>query len=171
MDIHKRLSGDFFIRDVLEVAPELIGKDLIIRQDGGSIMRFMITETEAYRGRDDKACHASRGETTRNRVMFDTGGKIYVYLVYGIYWMLNFVTGDKGDPQAVLIRGIKGFAGPGRLTRALGINSSYYGEDLTISDRIWVEDKGAKPSIQKGPRIGIDYAGEYWKNKPWRYYI
>lgn len=171
MDINKRLSVDFFTRDVLMVAPELIGKNLVIRTEGDRLRKFMITETEAYRGYEDKACHASRGETPRNRVMFERGGKIYVYFIYGMYWMLNFVAGETGIPQAALIRGIEGFNGPGKLTKALGIDRSFYGEDLTLSERIWVEDNGVEPPFNSGPRIGVDYAGEYWKNKPWRYYI
>jgi DNA-3-methyladenine glycosylase len=165
-----KLLKDFYIRDVLIVAPELIGKYIVIRYKDNNFQKFIITETEAYRGSEDTACHASRGETRRNKVMFDEGGKIYVYFVYGMYWMLNFVTAPAGIPQAALIRGIEGFNGPGKLTKALGIDRSYYGEDLTTSDRIWVEDNGVKPSYKAGPRIGIDYAGEFWKNKPWRYY-
>jgi DNA-3-methyladenine glycosylase len=166
-----RLSRDFFVRDVLIVAPELVGKTLVIRSGNNSFHRFMITETEAYRGSADKACHASRGKTSRTEIMFQEGGKIYVYFVYGMYWMLNFVTGEENNPQAVLIRGIEKFNGPGKLTRAIGIDKSFYGEDLTSSDRIWIEDTGYKASAKTGTRIGIDYAGEFWKNKPWRYYI
>lgn len=167
----KRLNREFFTRDILSVAPDLIGKTLVIRLANKKIQRYLITETEAYRGPDDKACHASKGRTARTDVMFREGGKIYVYLVYGMYWMLNFVAGEEGDPQAALIRGIEGFDGPGKVTRALGIDRSFYGEDLTVSDRIWVEDTGLRPSMKTGPRIGIDYAGEPWKNKPWRYFI
>ena len=133
--------------------------------------QFMITETEAYRGTEDLACHASRGKTTRTSIMFEQGGKLYVYFVYGMYWMLNIVTGDRDNPQAALIRGIEGFNGPGKLTRELGIDRSFYGEDLTISDRIWIEDRAIEPVVGSGPRIGIDYAGPLWKNKPWRYFI
>jgi DNA-3-methyladenine glycosylase len=171
MDRGKRLPEDFFIRDVLNAAPELIGKILVISTDDGGLRKYMITETEAYRGYEDKSCHASHGKTKRNEIMFHAGGRVYVYFVYGMYWMLNFVTGEKDDPQAALIRGIEGFNGPGKLTKELGINKSFYGENLAISDRIWVEDNGLKPSFKTGPRIGVDYAGEIWKNKPWRYYI
>jgi DNA-3-methyladenine glycosylase len=167
----RRLLYDFFIRDVLFVAPELLGKILAVRPQNRRLQRFMIIETEAYRGSEDNACHASRGRTHRNEIMFSSGGRIYVYFVYGMYWMLNVVTGCENEPQAALIRGIEGFDGPGKLTKALGINKSYYGEDLTVSDRIWIEDTGFSPSLKTGPRIGINYAGEYWKNKPWRYYI
>lgn len=133
--------------------------------------RFMINETEAYRGAEDKACHASKGRTERTDVMFHTGGKIYVYLIYGIHWMLNFVTGPENEPQAVLIRGIEGYDGPGRVSKVLGINKSFYGEDLNVSERIWIEDNGDKVSVKTGKRIGIDYAGEKWVNKPWRFFL
>ncbi len=171
MKTGKRLSRDFYIRDVLDVAPELIGKILIVKTGNNMFRQFMITETEAYRGTEDLACHASRGRTTRTRIMFEQGGKLYVYFVYGMYWMLNIVTGKKDNPQAALIRGIEGFNGPGKLTRELGINRSFYGEDLAISNRIWVEDRAIKPVFKTGPRIGIEYAGALWKNKLWRYYI
>jgi DNA-3-methyladenine glycosylase len=166
-----RLSREFYIRDILSVAPGLIGKTLVIRSIDKKLHRYLITETEAYRGSEDKACHASKGRTARTDAMFREGGRIYVYLVYGMYWMLNFVAGEEGNPQAALIRGIEGFDGPGKVTRALGIDRSFYGEDLTTSGRIWVEDTGLKPAIKTGTRIGIDYAGENWKKKPWRYYI
>jgi len=168
----KRLNRNFFVRDVLEVAPELLGKTLTINRNG-KIERYVITEVEAYRGEEDLACHASKGKTKRNAIMYDIGGKIYVYLIYGMYWMLNFVTGGKDIPQAVLIRGIEGFNGPGKLTKHLNIDKSYYGEDLITSDRIWVEDNINKNhfEILKLPRIGIDYAGEYWKNVPWRFVL
>jgi DNA-3-methyladenine glycosylase len=171
MEEDKRLMQDFFCRDVLLVAPELIGKILVMRSSENIIKRYMITETEAYRGAEDRACHASKGRTERTEVMYNNGGKIYVYLVYGIYWMLNFVTGEKNSPQAALIRGIEGFNGPGKLTVELGIDRSFYGIDLTTSQKIWVEDSGYKPVINKGPRIGIDYSGEIWKNKQWRYFL
>jgi len=171
MEKGERLLRDFFERDVLSVAPELVGKILVIKSGGNKFSRYIITETEAYRGTGDKACHASKGRTQRNEVMFHVGGKIYVYFVYGMYWMLNFVTGEEGNPQAALIRGIEGYNGPGKLTRALGIDRSFYGEDLTSSDRIWIVDTGIKPVIKTGTRIGVDYAGDRWKNKPWRFYI
>jgi DNA-3-methyladenine glycosylase len=165
----KRLKRSFFIRDVLYVAPELIGKTLVIRSEHDEIQRFMITETEAYRGAEDKGCHASKGRTARTEVMYREGGSIYVYFVYGMYWMLNFVAGEENEPQAALIRGIERNNGPGKLTKALKIDGSFYGEDLTVSDRIWVEDTGFIPEIITGPRIGINYAGDPWIKKPWRY--
>jgi DNA-3-methyladenine glycosylase len=165
------LSSEFFTRDVLFVAPDLIGKKIAINQGDGEIRRFLITETEAYRGPEDLACHASKGRTPRTEVMYHSGGRIYVYFVYGMYWMLNFVAGRENDPQAVLIRGIEGFNGPGKLTRALGIDRSFYGVDLVTSDRIWVEDTRYAPVIKTGPRIGINYAGDPWIKKPWRYFF
>jgi DNA-3-methyladenine glycosylase len=166
-----RLLKEFFIRDVLEVAPDLLGKNIVVRLKDGSYGRFQVTEVEAYRGEDDRACHASKGRTSRNEIMFYEGGRLYVYLIYGMYWMLNVVTGKEDFPQAVLIRGVENYSGPGILTKFFGIDRTYYGEDLTISERIWFEDTGASPVVKNSPRIGIDYAGEYWKSRPWRYYI
>lgn len=171
MTPENKLGRSFFIRDALQVAPDLLGKNLVIRSGINFFQKYKITETEAYIGLDDKACHASKGRTARTEVMFHEGGKIYVYLVYGMYWMLNFVTGPAESPQAVLIRGLDKYSGPGKLTRALGIDKSYYGEDLFSSDRIWVEDNDCVPRIRSGKRIGVDYAGDEWSNKPWRYYI
>lgn len=164
-----KIEKSFFCRDVLELAPDLIGKFLVIKNTKG-ISGFMITEVEAYRGEEDKACHASKGRTARTEIMYHCGGYIYVYLIYGMYWMLNFVAANESDPQAVLIRGIEGFNGPGKLTKKLQIDGSYYGEHLCFSDRIWVEDRKQYPMIKTSERIGIDYAGETWAGKPWRFY-
>jgi DNA-3-methyladenine glycosylase len=166
-----RLSGDFYIRDVLEAAPEVPGKNLVIKLSDGSLERHRITEVEAYRGSEDRACHAFKGRTTRTEIMYHEGGRLYIYLIYGMYWMLNIVTGEKNNPQAILIRGVEKYPGPGKLTKSLGIDRSYYGEDLVTSDRIWLEDPGMDFSVKCGPRIGIDYAGEYWKSRPWRYFL
>jgi DNA-3-methyladenine glycosylase len=166
-----RLQREFFIRDVLIVAPELIGKLLVVRSGNGLYGRCQVTEVEAYRGLEDKACHASKGRTARTEIMFHDGGKLYIYFIYGMYWMLNVVTGPENEPQAVLIRGVENFSGPGKLTRALGIDRTYYGEDLTTSERIWFEEGGIKPVIKTGERIGIGYAGEYWQRKQWRFYL
>lgn len=171
MSPEQRLTRGFYIRDVLEVAPDLICKYLVIRLTEGPLKRFIVTEVEAYRGREDKACHAFKGRTARTEIMFKEGGRLYVYLIYGMYWMLNIVTGQEDNPQAVLIRGVENMNGPGKVTKSLGINGSFYGEDLVYSDRIWVEESGIVPLIKTGPRIGIDYAGEYWKTRPWRYYL
>jgi DNA-3-methyladenine glycosylase len=165
-----RLLRSFFTDDVLNIAPQLPGKYLVVH-NGISPLKYIITEVEAYRGEEDLACHASKGRTPRNEIMYAEGGHIYVYLIYGMYWMLNFVTGKTGNPQAVLIRALKEFKGPGILTRELGIDGTYYGEDLISSDRIWVENNDLEAEIISRPRIGVDYAGEYWKNKPWRFVL
>jgi DNA-3-methyladenine glycosylase len=83
--------------------------------------------------------------------------------------MMNIVTGKVNEPQAVLIRGVKSVSGPGRVTRAMGIDGSYNGEDLTVSPRIWLEDTGRRPELKAGPRVGIGYAGEPWVSMPWRF--
>jgi DNA-3-methyladenine glycosylase len=171
MEPGKKLKRDYYIRDVLEVAPDLPGKNLVVCLPDKSFGRFKITDVEAYRGSEDKACHACKGRTSRTEIMFHEGGKLYIYLIYGMYWMLNIVTGDTNMPQAVLIRGVDNYSGPGRLTKFLGIDKSFYGEDLVTSERIWIEDPGITHKIKIGPRIGIDYAGEFWKTRPWRYYI
>ncbi len=167
-----RLKQDFFDRDVLEVAPDLIGKVLVRKFDDGRVERYVICETEAYRGEEDAACHAHKGLTIRTEVMYGNGGNIYVYLIYGMYWLLNFVTGQKDQPQAVLIRGLEGINGPGRVGRALKLDKSFYGEDSVSSDRLWIENGDACAcKIIQTPRIGIDYAADEWKNKTWRFVI
>jgi len=88
-----------------------------------------------------------------------------------MYWMFNIVTGEQDNPQAVLLRGIESVSGPGRVSKKLNINKSYYGEDITQSARIWIEDSDVRRKIFTGPRIGIDYAGPYWSKMPWRYWI
>ena len=163
-----KLERDFYTRDVLIVAPELLGKILVCKVDD-EFLRYRITETEAYRGVEDLACHVSKGRTARTEAMYHKGGVVYVYLIYGMYWMLNIVTGNENEPQAVLIRGLEGIYGPGRLTRKLQIDKSFYNEDVTVSPRIWIEDDGFVPQYKTGKRIGIDYAGE-WKDKLWRFY-
>lgn len=165
-----KLGRDFFTRDVLEVAPEIPGKYLVVNTHAVK-GEYMITETEAYRGESDLACHASRGRTPRTSVMYDRGGHLYIYLIYGIHWMLDIVTGEEGDPQALLIRGIEGVNGPGRLTRKLQIDRSWNGIDITCSPSVRIEERGVVPEISVSPRIGIDYAGEPWISKPWRYFI
>jgi len=164
-----RLDREFYRRDVLEVAPGLLGKRLVKFGPKGAKSIFTITETEAYRGGDDRACHASKGRTPRTEVMFGDGGYVYMYLIYGMYWMMNVVTAGEGVPQAVLIRGLREANGPGRLTKLIGVDKSYYGEDLVNSSRLWIEESGRVPDFITEPRIGIDYAGEPWKDLPWRF--
>ncbi|MCK4919556.1 MAG: DNA-3-methyladenine glycosylase [Bacteroidales bacterium] len=165
-----RIYESFYTRDVLEVAPDLLGKKLCVYSVGKK-ESFIISEVEAYRGVEDSACHASKGRTPRTEVMYKKGGVIYVYLIYGVHWMFNIVTAELDVPQAVLIRGLRSINGPGRITNKLNIEKSFNGESLISSQRIWLED-GEKPDeIFTSPRIGIDYAGEPWTSKAWRYFI
>ncbi|MDD4190402.1 MAG: DNA-3-methyladenine glycosylase [Mangrovibacterium sp.] len=164
-----RLTATFFARDTVMVARELVGKTLVRVFPEGHVRRYRITETEAYCGADDLACHASKGRTPRTEVMFGAGGRIYVYLIYGMYWMLNVVTGPEEEPSAVLIRGLAGFDGPGRVGRELRLERSFYGEDLETSPRLRIEDAPAGKHIVAAPRIGIGYAGEPWISMNWRF--
>ena len=165
----ERLLNSFFLRDVLQVAPEMLGKTIVRRYENQSVQRFIITEVEAYSGNGDLACHASKGKTPRTEVMFRDGGLVYVYLIYGMYWMLNIVTGKENDAAAVLIRGVENVSGPGRVGKALQLDKSFYGEELATSDRIWIEEGKKITNYTTSPRVGINYAGEPWISKPWRF--
>ncbi|WP_439182793.1 DNA-3-methyladenine glycosylase [Carboxylicivirga taeanensis] len=168
-----RLRESFFQRDVLSVAPELLGKQLVRQYEDGRVHYYTITETEAYRGEEDAACHARKGRTRRTEVMYQSGGVVYTYLIYGLYWLLNFVTGPENHPQAVLIRGVHEVSGPGRLGQLLQLDGSFYGESLVTSQRLWVES--GKPignaPIELSERIGIDYADKIWRAKKWRFLL
>jgi DNA-3-methyladenine glycosylase len=164
------LGKTFFERPVLKVALELPGKCLVRRTDGKTTA-YLITEVEAYDGVKDKACHASRGRTARTEVMFGEAGHWYVYLCYGMYEMLNIVTGPSGYPAAVLIRGTKEVSGPGRLTKSLNITRALNTKPATKKSALWIEDRGIvvpKQEIARTSRIGVAYAGE-WAQKPWRF--
>jgi DNA-3-methyladenine glycosylase len=166
------LGRDFFDRRTLTVARDLIGKFLVRRIDGEDVA-VMITETEAYDGLLDKASHAHRGRTRRNAPMFGAPGTIYVYFTYGMHFMLNLVCREEGHPAAVLIRGAGGTVGPARLTKALRIDQSLNDKPLGIETGLWVEDRGTRVGprqIQRTPRIGIAYAGDYVE-KPWRFVV
>ena len=165
------LPEHFYRRNVLDVAPELLGKTLCRRFPNGDTIKYTITEVEAYNGVTDLACHASKGKTNRTKVMFDEGGLIYVYLIYGMYWMLNIVTGEKDDASAVLIRGLEKIDGPGRVGKILQIDKSFYGENLATSKRIWIENASFHPKYHTLPRVGINYAGEPWVSKLWRFKV
>ena len=165
----QKLEKSFFIRDVLNIAPELVGKIIRIQTSRG-LEHYRITETEAYRGEEDLACHASKGKTQRTAPMYEEGGILYVYLVYGMHWMLNVVTAGENNPQAVLIRGVEKFNGPGKLTKQLEINKSFNYLDITTDDEFQIIDDGYACKLQSGKRIGIDYAGEIYKNKAWRFF-
>lgn len=173
-----RLKKEFFLLRAPELAPALIGKLLCRkipeteRTDGGigdQIIKLRITETECYFGEEDTACHASHGKTNRNQVMYLEGGVAYVYLCYGIHSLINVVSGPKDFPEAVLLRGVEGFDGPGKLTKAMNIDQSFNGESFITSSRIWIEDDGTSLNYSKSKRIGIDYATEQYRNILWRF--
>ncbi|MDR0594926.1 MAG: DNA-3-methyladenine glycosylase [Bifidobacteriaceae bacterium] len=165
------LTADFLSRDVLAVAPALIGQWLCRRLETGQIRRLRVTEVEAYRGEDDSACHARAGRTRRTAVMYGPGGRAYVYLCYGVHHLLNVVTGAEGQPQAALIRGLEGIAGPGRLTKALGIGLGLNGLALEPASGLWLEAGGPPgPVVASGPRIGIGYASPEDQARAWRWW-
>ena len=165
-----RLDEAFFTRDVLDVAPDLVGKWVRRRCQDGSVLRLRITETEIYRGEEDGACHARHGKTARTEVMYRKGGYSYVYLVYGLHHLMNVVTGDEDMPQAVLIRAMeKPYDGPGKWTKYMQITMGENALYLPDSDVLWLEDDGFRPRISTAPRVGIDYAPENWRTIPWRF--
>lgn len=171
-NVNSRLPRSFFVNhDALFLAQALIGKTLVRRFEDGHMMRSRITETEAYLGVEDLANHASKGRTPRTAVMYEAGGQVYVYLIYGIHWLFNIVTGSEESPQAVLIRGLEHCSGPGRVGKRLKIDRSFYGESLDTSDRIWIEDSSISGEIKATTRVGVDFAGPLWKNKPWRFVL
>ena len=170
------LGKEFFERDTLWVAKNLLGKRLI-RIYRSKRIEGIITETEAYRGFDDRASHASRGKTSRTSVMFGDAGTIYVYLIYGMYYCLNIVTERKEYPAAVLIRGIKSggknINGPGRVCKYFKIDKNLNKKLLSKKTGLWIE-KGIKivpKDIILSHRIGVDYAGPVWSKKLLRFYV
>lgn len=175
-----RLQKSFFVRPTLTVAKELLGKYLV-RKIGRKRLAGKIVEVEAYIGPKDKASHAYNWKITpRNKTEYLEGGRIYIYLCYGMHWQLNIVTAKAGQPECVLVRALEPVktsgvdaSGPGKLCKWLELDKSFDSEDLTKSKRIWLEnrdEKIEKSQIAMGPRIGIDYAKE-WAKKPWRFYI
>ncbi len=183
------LNQDFYDRPTLEVAKDLLGR-LLVRRYNDTILTGTITETEAYIGTGDTACHASKGQTPRNTVMFGPPGYSYVYLVYGMHNMLNVVTEKSGRPCAVLVRSIipvsgtgvmqrlRGYPdknltnGPARLCRALDIDRRLNGHNLTVQDQLWMTwgQNVAPKDIFSGPRIGIHYASAEDQNAAWRFW-
>jgi DNA-3-methyladenine glycosylase len=173
-------------RTTHQTAEDLLGSKLCRatkKNAGGKKICATIYEVEIYDGPHDLASHAAKGETERTKIMFGPPGYWYVYLCYGVHWLLNLVTREKGYPAGILIRGVilerdeKGkFAkplvlnGPGKLTKALGIDGSLYGTKASATSGLWIEwRKGKAPAFKKTPRIGINYAGERWKNEKLRY--
>lgn len=184
----KRLDRPFFAQDTLTVARELLGQRLVRVLDDGQRLAGIIVETEAYIGEDDEACHASRGQTARNTVMYDGAGLVYVYLIYGMYHCLNVVTEDQGFPAAVLIRALEPqegvermrefrsgqpderlTSGPGRLCQALAIDRTHNGLDLCSHERLFIEEGRAPARVATSPRIGIS-ADQMAQNRPWRFF-
>jgi DNA-3-methyladenine glycosylase len=174
----RKITRDFYARDTLTVARELIGMHLV-HAEGGSIRAGRIVETEAYRGPQDRAAHSSRGRTARTEVMFGPPGHAYVYFIYGFWYCLNLVTAAEGVPHAVLLRALEPVTGiddktwgPGLLCRAMHIDKKLNGADL-CADVLWLEKPPAssrrRPRIARSARIGVDYAGE-WARRPWRFY-
>jgi DNA-3-methyladenine glycosylase len=182
------LQQPFYNRPTLQVARDLLGKKLVRRLDGCDLSGIIV-ETEAYLGRTDSACHAHRGRTQRNDVMFGPPGCAYVYFTYGMHYLLNLVTEEKDVPCAVLLRALFPVAGidrmlarrkrggkeltngPAKLCQALAIDKSFNGWDLTRGKQLWVEDGFvlAPGAIITTPRIGIDYAAPEDRAAPWRF--
>jgi DNA-3-methyladenine glycosylase len=187
-----KLPRSFYTRpNVVTVARDLLGKLLVVPQKNGKRVSGKIVETEAYRGPLDRAAHSYGGRRTkRTEPMYGIGGTAYVFFVYGMYFQFNVVTNVAETPHAVLIRAVEPVEGlelmrerragqpdrnltkgPGKLCIAMGIDRSLDGADL-LGDRVWLEEGArlAREQIATGPRIGIDYAGE-WVDKPWRFWI
>jgi DNA-3-methyladenine glycosylase len=170
-------------KKTVALARWLVGKHLVRRFPDGRVEARMIVETEAYNGEEDQACHARAGRTKRTEVLYRAGGIWYVYLCYGIHEMLNLVVGPEGFPAAILIRGVEGAIGPGRVTKQLGINRALNGaralpggepREANAAGELWIEDRGVRVAREKvvaTPRVGIDYAGPEWVAKPWRFML
>ena len=165
----RRLSAADYRVDAVTAAKALIGAFLCRRLGDGSIIRRRITETEAYCGEEDTACHAHKGRTPRTDVMYSPGGCAYIYLCYGMHEMLNIVTGVEDRPEAVLIRGIEGASGPGKLTKLLQIDRTLNREDLIASKRLWLESDSTIFKFTAAPRIGIAYASKRDQSRKWRF--
>ena len=172
----RKLPREFYDRDTIAVARELLGK-LLVHRAGGVTRVGRIVEAEAYLGPHDRAAHSARGLTPRTKVMFGPPGHAYVYLIYGMYYCMNVVTQAEGKASAVLLRALEPVKnvsgrtqGPGLLCKALGIDKRRNGHDLTSAD-FYIADDGAAPAaIVKRPRIGVDYAGR-WAKRLLRFYL
>ena len=166
----KRFSAADYAVDAVTAAKLLLGKWRWRRLPDGSVLRARIVETEAYCGEKDTACHAHCGKSERIAPMYEAGGIAYIYLCYGMHNLLNVVTGTKDYPEAVLIRGVEGAIGPGRVTKFLQIDRTLNREQLATSRQLWIEDDDTKPPRFKStPRIGIAYATNREQNRKWRF--
>lgn len=165
-----RLPREFYARRTLLVARELLGKTLVHHDRGGKIV-----EVEAYIGPDDRASHARVGRKGRAAIMYGPAGVAYVYQIYGVHFCFNVVTEQDDYPGAVLVRAIecdgRAGSGPGLVCRALGIDKACNGLDLTTS-ALYIADAAplADTEVRVGPRIGVDYAGD-WAAHPWRLWL
>ena len=162
------LPPSWFASPATELAPLLIGK-LLCRATSEGVLRLRITESECYFGEEDTACHAHRGRTPRTDIMYEEGGHAYVYLCYGIHSLLNLTTGPDGHPEAVLIRGVEGSVGPGRVTKRMQIDRSLNKILLTPENGLWIEDDGTVLDFITAKRVGIDYAEEKDREIHWRF--
>lgn len=160
----ERLGYEFYHRPCLEVARDLVGK--VLYHEGKTLR---ISETEAYWGESDTACHASKGRTKRTEVLWADAGTVYVYLCYGVHWLMNVITGDVEDPQGVLIRACVEAEGPGKLTKRLGITGEVNRANAVTSDTIWIGDDGFRCDIVADKRVGIGYASREDQDKLWRF--
>lgn len=164
----KRMGRRALTEPATVLAPKLLGK-LLCRRTKQGILKYRIMETECYFGEEDTACHASRGKTERTKILYEKGGTSYVYLCYGMHSLFNVVSGKEGHPEAVLIRGVTGYNGPGKLTRAMEIDRALNGVDMTCSNELWLEDDGYEPEFRLAKRVGIDYATEEYRDILWRF--
>ena len=158
-----KLNYDFYHRPCLEVARDLVGKVLVCGDQ-----KLRISETEAYIGEGDTACHAHKGKTRRTEVMYMKAGTIYIYLCYGVHWLLNIVTGEEEQPEAVLIRACVDANGPGKLTNRLGITGELNRQSI-CGEALFIEDDGYECEVVTDKRVGIAYASQKDQDRPWRF--
>lgn len=173
MKNNKILDLNFFNSSVLEICPQILGKHLV-QKNNKYIKHYIITEIEAYDGLQDLASHARFGKTKRNKPMFGPAGHFYVYLIYGMHWMLNVVTGPTNYPAAILIRSTKEISGPGKLTKALKIDKTLNNMPAEHQIGLWFESNNIKfnsNQIITTPRIGVNYAGPLWSKKNYRFVL
>lgn len=164
------LTREYFSAPATELAVDLLGK-LLCRKIEDKVIKYRITETECYYGEEDSACHAHKGRTPRTDVMYRQGGRAYVYLCYGIHNLLNITTGEEGHPEAVLIRGVEGISGPGRVTKALFVTREENTKPLCEESGLWIEDDGYVARFRTDKRVGIDYAAPCDRDRQWRYIL
>ena len=162
----ERLTYEFFHRHALDVAPDLVGKLLV---HGDQYLR--ISETEAYCGVSDTACHAHKGRTKRTEVLYADAGTIYIYLCYGMHWLMNVITGDVDDPQGVLILACVEAEGPGKLTKKLGITGNLNRGSVVNSPDLWIADDGFRCKVRTDKRVGIGYASQEDQDNLWRFIL